>query len=154
MRELFEDQGAKISWNSGTQTVKATKGDMVLTYHIGDRTAYKNGQSLSLNVLGQISDGYTMMPLRFVSEALGSHVKWDAKTRTVRISSTINYDTTVLYGVNLRSLPDSTKDSVIRELIPTGEKVHVIQEVGAFWLEVLTKDNKTGYISAKSKYSD
>lgn len=154
MRELFEEQGAKISWNSDTQTVKASKGDMVLTYHIGDRIAYKNGQSLSLNVPGQISAGYTMMPLRFVSEALGSSVKWDANTRSVRISSTINYDTTVLYGVNLRSLPDSTKDSVIREMLPTGEKVHVIQEIDASWLEVLTKDNKTGYISAKPKYSD
>ncbi|HEY2494412.1 MAG TPA: stalk domain-containing protein [Paenibacillus sp.] len=154
MRKLFEDQGAKISWNRDTQTVTAIKGNKTLTYHIGERTAYQNGQPLSLAIPGQISGGYTMMPLRFVSEALGSTVKWDANTRTVRIFSTINYSTTVLYGVNLRSLPDSTKDSMIREMLPVGEKVQVIQEVGAFWLEVRTKGNETGYISAKPKYSD
>ncbi|WP_438350702.1 stalk domain-containing protein [Paenibacillus sp. FA6] len=155
MRKVFEDQGAKISWNSETNTVKATKGDMVLTYHIGERTAYKNGQPLRLTVPGQISGGYTMMPLRFVSDALGSTVKWDANTRTVRIfSSTIEFDTKILYGVNLRSQPDSTNDSIIREMLPAGEKIHVIQEVSALWLEVRTRDNKTGYISAKPKYSD
>ncbi|MEC0088984.1 stalk domain-containing protein [Paenibacillus macquariensis] len=156
MRELFEAQGAKVSWNSDTHTVKATKGDMVLTYRIGERTAYKNGQPLILNVPGQMSDGYTMMPLRFVSEALDSIVKWDASTRTVRIfsSATNAFDTKILYGVNLRSQPDSSNDSIIREMLPVGEKVQVIQEVDAMWLEVRTRDNKTGYISAKPKYSD
>jgi len=156
MRELFEAQGAKVTWNSDTHTVKATKGDMVLTYRIGERTAYKNGQSLSLNVPGQMSSGYTMMPLRFVSEALDSIVKWDADTRTVRIYSnaTIAFDTKILYGVNLRSQPNSTKDSIILEMLPVGEKVQVIQEVDAMWLEIRTRDNKTGYISAKPKYSD
>ncbi len=156
MRELFEAQGAKVTWNSDTHTVKATKGDMVLTYRIGERTAYKNGQSLSLNVPGQMSSGYTMMPLRFVSEALDSIVKWDADTRTVRIfsSATIAFDTKILYGVNLRSQPNSTNDSIIQEMIPVGEKVQVIQEVDAMWLKVRTRDNKTGYISAKPKYSD
>ncbi|OAB40099.1 stalk domain-containing protein [Paenibacillus glacialis] len=156
MRQLFEDQGAKVIWNNDTQTVKATKGDMVITYRIGERIAYKNGQALSLSVPGQMSGGYTMMPLRFVSEALGSKVKWEASTRTIRIfsSTTVAFDTKILYGVNLRSQPNSTNDSIIREMLPVGEKVHVIQEVGALWLEVRTRDNKTGYISAKSKYSD
>jgi len=154
MRKLFEDQGAKVSWNRDTQTVTATKGSMVLTYHIGERTANRNGKPLSLTIPGQISSGYTMMPLRFVSEVLGGTVKWDANTRTVRIFSTVDYGTTVLYGVNLRSLPDSTKDSMIRQMLPAGEKIQVIKEVGALWLEVRTKDNKTGYISAKPKYSN
>ncbi|OAB34837.1 copper amine oxidase [Paenibacillus macquariensis subsp. defensor] len=156
MRELFEAQGAKVTWNSDTHTVKATKGDMVLTYRIGERTAYKNGQSLSLNVPGQMSSGYTMMPLRFVSEALDSIVKWDADNRTVRIFSTatIAFDTKILYGVNLRSQPNSSNDSIIREMLPVGEKIQVIQEVDAMWLEIRTRDNKTGYISAKPKYSD
>jgi len=156
MRQLFEDQGAKVTWNNDTQTVKATKGDMVITYRIGERIAYKNGQPLSLSVPGQMSGGYTMIPLRFISEALGSTVKWDANTRSVRIfsSATIAFDTKILYGVNLRSQPNSTNDSIIREMLPTGEKVHVIREVGAMWLEVGNRDNKIGYISAKPKYSD
>lgn len=95
-----------------------------------------------------------MIPLRFVSEALGSTVKWDALTRTIRIASKEDFFTTILSGVNLRSKPDSSEASPSLRLIPTGEKVHVIREVNALWLEVRTKNNLTGYISAKPKYSD
>ncbi|MDQ0091054.1 cell wall-associated NlpC family hydrolase [Paenibacillus anaericanus] len=154
MRQLFEEQGAKLSWNGATKTVTANKDNLNMTYHIGEQTAYLNGQPLSLTVPGQINQGYTMMPLRFVSEALGSTVKWDANTRTVRITTKVDYTTTVLSGVNLRNTPDSTVDSSALEMLPKGEKVHVIKEVGAFWLEVRTQDNKIGYISAKPKYTD
>ncbi|OAZ48015.1 stalk domain-containing protein [Paenibacillus polymyxa] len=154
MRQLFEAQGAVLSWNGSSKTVTATKNDTTLTYRIGEVTSTLNGKTLSLNVPGQIVEGNTMIPLRFVSEALGSTVKWDGLTRTIRIASTDDFFTTVLSGVNLRSKPDSSETSPSLRLIPTGEKVHVIREVNALWLEVRTKNNLTGYISAKPKYSD
>ncbi|MCV9950634.1 stalk domain-containing protein [Paenibacillus sp. BT-177] len=154
MRQLFEAQGAVLSWNGSSKTVTATKNDTTLTYRIGEVTSTLNGKTLSLNVPGQIVEGNTMIPLRFVSEALGSTVKWDDLTRTIRIASADDFFTTVLSGVNLRSKPDSSETSPSLRLIPTGEKVHVIREVNALWLEVRTKNNLTGYISAKPKYSD
>ncbi|WP_431089467.1 stalk domain-containing protein [Paenibacillus sp. 8b26] len=154
MRQLFEAQGARLSWDGSSKTVTATKNDTVLTYRIGELAATLNGNTLSLNVPGQMVKGNTMIPLRFVSEALGSTVKWDALTRTIRIASRDDFFTTVLSGVNLRSKPDSSVASPSLRLIPADEKVHVIREVNALWLEVRTKDNLTGYISAKPKYSD
>ncbi|WP_225999211.1 stalk domain-containing protein [Paenibacillus sp. BJ-4] len=154
IRQLFEAQGAGLSWDGTSKTVTATKGNTVLTYRIGELSATLNGNPLSLNVPGQIIKGNTMVPLRFVSEALGSTVKWDAPTRAIRIVSRDDFFTTVLSGVNLRSKPDSSGASPSLRLIPSGEKVHVIREVNALWLEVRTKDNLTGYISAKPKYSD
>ncbi|ASR48030.1 C40 family peptidase [Paenibacillus kribbensis] len=154
MRQLFEAQGARLSWDESSKTVTATKNDTVLTYRIGELAATLNGNALSLNVPGQIVKGNTMIPLRFVSEALGSTVKWDALTRTIRIVSRNDFFTTVLSRVNLRSEPDSSGTSPSLRLIPAGEKVHIIREVNALWLEVRTKDNLTGYISAKPKYSD
>lgn len=154
MRQLFEAQGARLSWDGSGKTVTATKNDTVLTYRIGELAATLNGDTLSLNVPGQIVEGNTMIPLRFVSEALGSTVKWEALTRTIRIASRGDFFTTVLFGVNLRSKPDSSIASSSLRLIPADEKVHVIREVNALWLEVRTKDNLTGYISAKPKYSD
>ncbi|WP_149095786.1 stalk domain-containing protein [Paenibacillus terrae] len=154
MRQLFEAQGARLSWDGSSKTVTATKNDTVLTYRIGELAATLNGNTLSLNVPGQIVEGNTMIPLRFVSEALGSTVKWEALTRTIRIVSKDDFFTTVLSRVNLRSEPDSSVASPSLRLIPASEKVHVIREVNALWLEVRTKDNLTGYISAKPKYSD
>ncbi|MBE0341850.1 copper amine oxidase [Paenibacillus sp. 28ISP30-2] len=154
MRQLFEAQGARLSWDGSSKTVTATKNDTVLAYRIGELAATLNGNTLSLNVPGQMVKGNTMIPLRFVSEALGSTVKWDALTRTIRIASRDDFFTTVLSGVNLRIKPDSSVASPSLRLIPADEKVHVIREVNALWLEVRTKDNLTGYISAKPKYSD
>ncbi|WP_235957217.1 C40 family peptidase [Paenibacillus apii] len=187
MRRLFEGQGAKLSWNNTDKMVTATKDGITLTYRIGDLTATVNDRTVPLNAPGQISGGYTLVPLRFVSEALGSTVAWDQAARTVHVS-TITFETSIRWGVNLRSSPDSgsspadkatpsltlvsrsantggqlpasaagtqdTGGSNILELLPTGSKVHVIREVGAFWLEVRTPDNQTGYISAKPKYTD
>lgn len=154
MRGLFEVQGAKLSWNNTSKTVTATKGNTILTYHIGELTANLNGQKLTLATPGQISKGYTMIPLRFVSEALGSTVKWDQGTRSVQISSSVDYNTSILWGVNLRGSPDSGSSSVSLEMLSAGAKIHVIREVDASWLEIRTQDNRTGYISAKPKYTD
>ncbi|WP_276357655.1 SH3 domain-containing C40 family peptidase [Cohnella caldifontis] len=68
------------------------------------------------------------------------------------VFASTNYETDVKYGVNLRTGP-STSNPVIR-LVHTGEDVHVISKVNAYWLKVQTKDGKTGYISASSKYTN
>ncbi|MCJ8012939.1 stalk domain-containing protein [Paenibacillus sp. KQZ6P-2] len=153
MRGIFEEEGAKLSWNNVSKTVIATKGKTTLTYHIGEHTASLNGKKVAVDVPGQIVNGYTLIPLRFVSEALGSSVNWDPNTKTVQITSAISYETSIQRGVNLRSLPDAEKGTVLN-LLPAGTKVHVTREVNAFWLEVRTQDNQTGYISAKPKYTD
>lgn len=154
MRGLFEAQGAELVWNGASKTLIATKDDLTLTYRVGEASADLNGKPVNLSVPGRISDGYTLVPLRFVSETLGSTVRWIPETRTVHISSPVNYETTVLWGVNLRSRPDTGEGSATGELLPAGKQVHVIREVDAHWLEVRTEDQKHGYISAKPKYTD
>ncbi|WP_068784041.1 C40 family peptidase [Paenibacillus phocaensis] len=154
IRDVFEALGAKLGWDDASKTVTATKGPMTLVYRIGDTTAQLNGQTLTLPVPGQIKNGYTLVPLRFVSEALGCEVVWDGDHRTVRITSTLTYETTVAWGVNLRSAPDASSEAVDEELLPAGSKLHVVREAGALWLEVRTPDGRSGYVSAKPKYTD
>ena len=54
---------------------------------IGDRTARVNGANIPLDVPAMIIQGSTMVPLRFMSEALGADVNWQAHTNTVRINT-------------------------------------------------------------------
>jgi cell wall-associated NlpC family hydrolase len=154
MRRLFEAQGAALTWNNTSKTFTATKGSTTLTYTIGSATASLNGQTLNLAVPGRLSQGNSMIPLRFVSEALGSTVTWEAAAKSVLISSAAAYDTSVTWGVNLRSSPDSDSEAAALALLPAGSRIHVIREVNALWLEVRTEDNITGYLSAKPKYTD
>lgn len=86
MRDIFEALGANIKWESSTETVTATKGDISIKIVIGQSFATKNGQQLSLSQPAVIVNDKTMVPLRFVSEALGANVKWDENTRTVSIT--------------------------------------------------------------------
>lgn len=49
-----------------------------------------NGKELNPDVPAQIIDGRTMIPARFVAEALGASVSWDANTNSVIIISATN----------------------------------------------------------------
>lgn len=154
MRALFEAEGATITWNENTRTVTAVKDDTTVTYQIGDTFAYKNKERLELPIPGKIIDGFTMMPLRFISESLGNLVKWHDYSRSITISSVHDYESTILYGVNLRDTPEKDNDTHVLRMLPKTEKIHVIREVNSDWLEVQAQDGTIGFISSAPMYSD
>ncbi len=86
MRGIFESLGADISWDGETKTVRAfgLNGTQI-THIIGESAAVVNGDIVTLDTPSQIVNGRTMVPVRFVSEALGEKVDWDADTKTVII---------------------------------------------------------------------
>jgi hypothetical protein len=86
-RNIFETLGAKVQWEEATQTVTATKGRTHIVLQIGSSLAYKNDTAVTLHQSPRLLNGYTMVPLRFVSEALGGEVKWDGAQQTVMIRS-------------------------------------------------------------------
>jgi len=85
LRAIFQALGATVNWDGATQTVTAAKGQTSVKLQIGSRTAYVNGQVVTLQVPGKIMQGNTMVPLRFLSEALGASVNWDGATQTITI---------------------------------------------------------------------
>jgi len=87
LRAIFEALGAEVDWNGETQTVTAVKGSVTLQLTIGSRTALKNGSEVELDVPGFIVRGFTFVPLRFVSEALGAAVDYDYTTQKITIVS-------------------------------------------------------------------
>jgi len=51
-----------------------------------------NGQELSTDVPTQLINGRTMVPVRWIAEALGAEVQWDGNTRTVMINTKSDND--------------------------------------------------------------
>jgi len=86
MRAIFELLGATIKWDDATQTVTATKGNTTVTLKVGATTATVNGTSVTLAQPAQITNGRALVPTRFVGEALGAKVEWDAANNTVVIT--------------------------------------------------------------------
>lgn len=92
VRAIFESLGAEVFWDAATWTVTATKGDTTITMSIGNTTAYVNGAQKILDVPAQLINSRTMVPARFVSEALNANVRWEGETETVYIATKPEYD--------------------------------------------------------------
>ncbi len=87
LRGVFEALGAFVDYNNETQAITATQGDTRVQLTVGSARAYVNGQSRTLDVPAQVQSGRTLVPLRFVSEALGANVAWNDALRTVQITT-------------------------------------------------------------------
>src|SRR5688500_15446371 len=74
LRGVFEEMGAYVQWNPGTQMVTATKGDTDVRLKIGDRQGIVNGRTVMMDVPATLVNGRTLVPLRFLSESLGAQV--------------------------------------------------------------------------------
>lgn len=85
-RAIFEALNAEVEWNGETQTVTASKGDVVLSFQIGKQEMYINGKMVQLDVLPQIVNGRTLVPIRAISEGLGASVDWNNEMKTVMIN--------------------------------------------------------------------
>ncbi|MCL2336557.1 MAG: copper amine oxidase N-terminal domain-containing protein [Firmicutes bacterium] len=82
LRSIFEALNTTVNWDGATQTITATKGDINIKLVVGGQ-AYKNDQAVALDVPAKLVDGRTLVPLRFVSEALGANVDWNNGVITI-----------------------------------------------------------------------
>lgn len=87
MRKIFESMGAEVEWEAATQTITATKDDIVVVMQIGNNLINVNGKDIAFDVAPQLVDGRTLVPARAVAESLKAKVDWDGDTRTVIITS-------------------------------------------------------------------
>ena len=87
LRGVFERMGAFVEWNPGTQTVTATRANSTVKLQIGSNNAWVDGSNTMMDAPARLMSGRTMVPLRFLSEALGASVNWYAQTQTVAINT-------------------------------------------------------------------
>ncbi|MEW5707088.1 MAG: copper amine oxidase N-terminal domain-containing protein [Actinomycetota bacterium] len=72
-----------IIWDGVKKTVTLIKGDRVVQMTIGSKTMLINGAAITMDTAPEIvSPGRTMLPIRFVAQALGATVNWDPATNT------------------------------------------------------------------------
>src|SRR5579862_1286357 len=71
IRGVLENLGADVGWSEETQTVLASHNGMDIKLRIGDHRAMVNGRPVFLDSPAREIAGHTMVPLRFLSEALG-----------------------------------------------------------------------------------
>jgi hypothetical protein len=87
MRAIFEALDAEVDYEASTKTITARKGSTAIKLVTGSSTATINGKQMALTASVENKNGTTMVPLRFVSEALGAEVIWDGDTKVITINS-------------------------------------------------------------------
>lgn len=85
LRDIFEGLGARVQYNDYDRTITARRRGTIVRMELGSRRAEVNGQRVRLDVPANTVYGSTMVPLRFVSEALGATVNYNANRGVVRI---------------------------------------------------------------------
>lgn len=88
VRFVAERLGAAVEWNGQTSQVTIRSGDRTIVMTIGSKTYTVNGVSYTMDTEPIIVGGWdrTVVPIRFVSEALGRAVEWDAVNQLVLIT--------------------------------------------------------------------
>jgi hypothetical protein len=84
LRGIFEQLGASVVYQNGQ--INATGDGRNIALQIGSTNATVNGQTQTLDSPPFVEGSRTLVPLRFVAQALGANVDWNNNTSTVTIT--------------------------------------------------------------------
>jgi hypothetical protein len=92
VRAVSEAVYAKVKWLSEEDKIEIIRGLKTVELYIPSKKNFFNesaivsGSFKYMDVPPKVVNGRTYVPLRFIAEALGAEVSWDADTSTVRIT--------------------------------------------------------------------
>ena len=85
VRFISESLGAQVEWDNDNRMVIIKKANSTVKLKIGENKADVNGKTVIFDTKAIIRNNRTMVPVRFISEALGAKVSWNQETKTVEI---------------------------------------------------------------------
>ena len=88
-RAIFEEIGAEVAWNGGTQEVYIIHDSDVVTLQIDSNIGTVNGYAFVMDTPAKIVNDRTLIPVRAAAEALKYNVGWDDATRTVTLDKNV-----------------------------------------------------------------
>ena len=121
MRTIFEIFGAKVKWDSDTQTITAKKKSKTISMTIGNTDMTKNDETYSFDAAPLIEEGRTLVPIRAISDMLGLDVEWDNDSRTVEINTATEDED--------ESWKENTGTINLSNLVVTGEGVNISDNI-------------------------
>lgn len=110
VRVITEAFGAKVGWIEETETVTLEYPDVNIILQIGNRVAEVNGKAVTLLAAPELTEaGYTMVPLRFISESFGAEVSYDEISEAIKVvkQSSDNSLSTVIGAIDNDYIGDS-----------------------------------------------
>lgn len=88
LRAIAEALGGEVTWDNDTRTAIIVKDGKEIRMTVDQRTYTVDGTPHDMDASPFISGGRTLVPVRYLAEALGVFVEWDQTAFTVALSST------------------------------------------------------------------
>lgn len=85
IRYVAEEIDAKVDWNQEEKSITISLDDKEIRLWINRDIAFVNNNLIEIEIAPFISDGRTLLPVRFVTESLGLGVKWDGSKKEVTV---------------------------------------------------------------------
>lgn len=126
MRAVFAALGAQVGFQNGVIT--ASRGSDIVTLRPGSAQAQVNGRSVTLESPAKTANGTTYVPLRFVAQALGEKVAWNASDRLVQVGATglgsaVGHDLGQFTVASLKRLVVGNQGGVLKVWDASGQEV-------------------------------
>ena len=86
-RAIFQELGLQVEFESKTQKVTGKRDGLKIELTIGSRSAKVNGKVQTLTAAPVIKNNTVFVPLRFIGQAAGAEVYWNADSSTVEIDT-------------------------------------------------------------------
>ena len=87
LRFVAETLRLSVTWNPDDYSITLTSHNVQAWLQIGNARVVVNGAVANLDVAPRLIGNRAMVPLRFIAEATGAAVHWDAPNQTVRITA-------------------------------------------------------------------
>ncbi len=85
VRSVGEAVGGTVEWDQEKRQATVVRWSDRVVLTLGKKEAQVNGKTVVMDVPAQLVNDRTMVPLRFIAEALGGSIEWDGATRTANI---------------------------------------------------------------------
>ncbi len=92
VRVLSEHLGYRVDYLKADRTVVVQSAAKEIRMKIGDRNATVNGDARTMVAAPVLTNGTTLVPLRFVGETMGLDVFWDNATKSAFLYTTKSTD--------------------------------------------------------------
>ncbi|MCG6175832.1 copper amine oxidase N-terminal domain-containing protein [Anoxybacillus sp. LAT_31] len=131
-RAIAQSTEANVFWNANTKQVTVQKNKKVIFLTVQSSTATINDQTVTLDAPPIIYKGRTLVPIRFIAEALDANVQWTGKE--VRLSwSTLQTSAGAVY-VNETKITNNAMTDGVYTYIPLKKLLTAI-DVNVDWIE-------------------
>ncbi len=125
MRTVFQAMGAEVRAQNGKVFVQRGTQVVILDPKTGDTTV--NGKKIKTDGPPEVFEGHTYVSLRFVADAFGDSVNYDAKTKTVTVSPAedpigVPPDRVAILKTKLKQLVVGNQGAILKVRDPSGSQ--------------------------------